>query len=1127
MKKFKKILSVFLATLILVMAVPFSALTVSALTPASNDNVFLDAIEYLGYDVQGLKDNGHLFSADAWSNKTLRRQYLSDVPYGTGCTGLETTSKGLPDVAAFERGGLVCASYVAYVYFNYLPNVVGFDTTKYIDIPNNPKGTGDWIRVLDAAVAKGTITKDTSSSKMNNAQIGDILMWDNVHMAIYAGYADGHHWITHCGNSAEGPVIHWATYIEDDKGNAGNVTVVYKTSDIQNTGQIRINKVDERGMPLSGAVFRVYNSDGRLIETLTTNNNGYAVTNDDQKLTYGTYTVVEVTAPTNYDKGSKTSWTVVLDSELETLNVVNYRQHGDVVITKTAEDNIVEGVKFNLKGTSTYGTTINLEAITDENGIAKFENIEIGSYMVEELGASNRYLINVPQGVTVTANGEANISFINRLKLWKAVVTKTDSSGTVIGDCTLEGAVYGLYDGNHNLLDTYTTGADGSFVTDSYETGTGYYLKEITAPTGYQLNDAIYSLDAYTNPGVLTERLNTFDFTVSDNPIQGTIELEKVTDMPNNVGVFDTPEKDAEFVIYSQKYNSYEEAVASGDLRNYDNCIIDENGVAIWSNNKDYSKELNYGKYIVHQTKGWEGRAMTEDFVVTVSEHSKRYGFNLTNPIYNTELTIEKYDFETNKLIINSPTSFKILNTDTNEYFSYNNGQSDVDVFKTENGRVVIPVKIPFGKYKVVEVQAPAGYTNSGEEISFVVDKNSPAVTTLKFYNKPLKGKISISKTGLQFIGVDTSATEFGTLYSPVFNNELLAGVEIEVIAKEDIITADGTVRYAKGTVIETLITNKDNAVISDELYLGEYEIKEKATVAGYKLIEEPISVTVINDGSELVKVIDVNIENERAKTEINIEKLITEWSTVAVDDEILRELITLPGENVVFGLFADTDLFALDGVTFIAKDSLVALFSTDNTGKIKASGDLPFGQYYIKELKAASDKYVVSDKAYYLELTTPETTGTTIVCNVTEEPILNDFIRTFVTILKTNKEGEPLADALIGIYNSSDELIYQMYTDENGEIKFEVEPGEYTFKEIKAPSGYVLNETAQGFEVDNLLNVTGTLTMVNERIVYPQTGDDGWMPLEIALAAAVLSAVGLSVSTIYLVRENKKKKSK
>lgn len=1127
MKKFKKILSVFLATLVLVMAVPFTAFTASALTPASDDNVFLDAIEYLGYDIQGLKRDGRLFSSSTWENKNLRRQYLSDVPYGAGCTGLET-SGGLPNVAAFETGGLVCASYITYVYFNYLPNVVGFDTSRYISIPTNPKGTGEWIAALDAAVANGTIIKDTSSTKLNDAKIGDILMWGNAHIAIYAGYADGHHWVTHSGSSAEGPSIQRATYITDDKGNAGNVTAVYKTSELpKEQGQIQINKKDEGGIKLSGAVFEIYDSNNDLKATLTTDINGYAITSVIDKLPYGTYTVVEVTAPTNYDKGNVTSWTVVLDSELETLDVVNYRQHGDVVVTKTSEDNVIEGVRFNLTGTSTYGTAVNLETTTNVNGVARFEDVEIGSYTVTEVGVPNKYLPNSSQNVVVTSNSESNLSFANRLKYWKANVTKTDSTGIAIGDCTLEGATYGLYDSGHNLLDSYITDANGAFTTNEYVSGLGYYLKEISAPVGYQLNDTVYLLDAYTNSDVLTDRLTAFDFAVSDNPIQGTIEIEKVTDMPDNVGVFDTPEKDAEFVIYSQKYNSYEDAVASGDVRNYDNCIINGNGIAIWSNNKEYSKELNYGKYIVHQTKGWEGRAITEDFVVNVSEHNKHYGFNLTNPIYNTELTIEKYDYETNKLIVNSSASFKILNTDTNAYFSYNDGQSDVSIFKTENGKAIIPVKIPYGKYKVIEVEAPNGYKNSEEEVSFVVNENSPLATTLKFYNKPLKGKISISKTGLQFVGVDTSETEYGTLHAPVFKEELLAGVEIEIIAKEDIITADGTVRYTEGTVVETLITNKSDVVVSKELYLGEYEIKEKATVAGYKLIEEPISVKVDNEGSELVKVIPVDIKNERAKIEINIEKLVTEWNTVTVDDEIFRELINCPAENVIFGLFADTDLFALDGTTVIAKDSLVALFSTDEAGKIKASGDLPFGQYYIKELKAANDRYVVSDKAYYLELTTPETTGEVIVRDVTEEPILNDFRRTFVTISKTNKEGEPLSDALIGVYNSSDELIYQMYTDKNGEIKFEVEPGKYTFKEIKAPNGYVLNETVQGFEVDNLLNITGTLTMVNEKIVYPQTGDNSWIPLQMAFAAAALSAVGLSVSTVCLVREYKKKRKR
>lgn len=134
-KKFtSRILSMLLAMLMLVSMLPTSVFA----APASDipaemlDNVLLDALEYTGYKAQNQKDAGTIFKKYS-SGATA---YLSKISYGLNKYGTETVAKsgtatGLaPDIAGFESNGLCCASFVSYVYYNYLPNIAGIDTSS-------------------------------------------------------------------------------------------------------------------------------------------------------------------------------------------------------------------------------------------------------------------------------------------------------------------------------------------------------------------------------------------------------------------------------------------------------------------------------------------------------------------------------------------------------------------------------------------------------------------------------------------------------------------------------------------------------------------------------------------------------------------------------------------------------------------------------------------------------------------------------------------------------------------------------------------------------------------------------------------------------------------------------------
>ncbi len=188
----------------------------SGITNGIYDNPYLRALAFTGYNVQGSINDGTLFLKGG----SAARKYNSRIHYGAGCTGLETVAASgvpsgrAPDIARFQRGGLVCASYVAYVYFNYLPNIEGIDVSG-LSVPPLPKSVVYWYseaaKWIAAGKARSIPFAQNSSGKNFHAgeeiPVGSMIFFRekygtrNAHISLYAGYANGKHWITHVGNS--------------------------------------------------------------------------------------------------------------------------------------------------------------------------------------------------------------------------------------------------------------------------------------------------------------------------------------------------------------------------------------------------------------------------------------------------------------------------------------------------------------------------------------------------------------------------------------------------------------------------------------------------------------------------------------------------------------------------------------------------------------------------------------------------------------------------------------------------------------------------------------------------------------------------------------------------------------
>ena len=294
---------------------------------------------------------------------------------------------------------------------------------------------------------------------------------------------------------------------------------------------------------------------------------------------------------------------------------------GSMKIVKTSEDGKVSGVRFRVTGNG-VDTTVQ----TGTDGTIIVPNLKAGSYTVTELDVPDQYVQPKSQTVTVKANETATVSFTNVLKKWKATITKVDAeTGAAQGGASLAGAVYGVYHGS-DLIDQYTTNASGQFTTKEYVCGDNLYIQEISPSSGYLLDTTKYPVGA--EPDKYTLEHNQIPIGVKEQAIKGKIQIHKqyetLEGMPKD-------EAAAEFQVYLKSAGSYDKAKAS----ERDTIITSASGYAV-------TKNMPYGTYIVHQTKGGAGREFVDDFEVMISANNQTYSYELLNELKNGQLKIIK-----------------------------------------------------------------------------------------------------------------------------------------------------------------------------------------------------------------------------------------------------------------------------------------------------------------------------------------------------------------------------------------------------------------------------------------------------------------------------------------------------
>lgn len=798
-----------------------------------------------------------------------------------------------------------------------------------------------------------------------------------------------------------------------------------------------------------------------------------------------------------------------------------------------------KGAKFTITSEASQnalGKDLTFTTTTDEYGYAYFCDVPIGYYTVKEIEVDNKYVqpdnqvfyvawdgntnydvtgVNCRNSVDYYADYNSNtLTFINYLKYFRFEFSKLDNdtnSSKAQGDASLAGATYELYKGNE-LVGTYVTDAKGKFTTNYHICGNDYYLKEVGSSNGYYINKE--NLKVSEDPSKYTVRLNDTSKTNTETVKKGRIEIMKFTDDGSDKYV--TPEPNAEFQIYLKSAGSYENAKNN----ERDLIVTGKDGYA-------ESKALPYGEYVIHQTKcGLEGTLLADDQICKIQTDSSAYPDNgdsnvvavyryaIKNLLDSAYLKLVKVDADTGKAIPYNElqgAKFQILDKDLNVVkmtYTYPK-KMVIDTFTlNDEGYLITPEKLPYGKYYIVEVEAPYGYFNpNADKIVSRIDSNGntvyeydkKSVEKTAFKIDTVNNENKVDKTDAQRATIEVSiknnvqtanlqvekrgevfktVTKNGEFYSAVYEEQGLAGAVYTVYASEDIVTPDGTVRYKKGDAVCTLTTGATGIADSKlsttqwfgkwhKLYLGKYEIKEITAPNGFALNTDSKKIELAYQGQN-VKVYDVNdtFVNERQKVEVKGTKEleVNDIYGIGNNNEV---------ESVVFGLYANEDIIAADG-TKIPKDGLIQKVNVSANGTFEFDADLPLNfDYYVKEI-ATDNHYKLNDKkfTFSFDYKGQDIAKQTITLNG-NKPISNELKYGKISGLKVDDLGNKLANVTFGLFSkdetkfTKENAIVTVTTDKNGVFEIDNIPvGNYQLVELSAPDGYAFSKEPIGISV-------------------------------------------------------------
>ena len=857
---------------------------------------------------------------------------------------------------------------------------------------------------------------------------------------------------------------------------------------------------------LKGAVYNVYAgadiqaADGRVIfqkgalvkEGLTTGEDGSATL---KNLHLGTYVVTETKAPADYVcKGE--SKTVTLSYAGQNVEVAvgnvtfaNDRQKASVSVLKQDDTtkNPLSGGIYGLYAAEDIADvsgnvvvrkdTLIEKATTGNDGNAVYQaDLPINhSYYVKELQAPENYFRNSEDVFSFrfqyTNDKQASVAFTHtfeneRVNATIHLVKKDKETGRETqGDAAFEGAVYGVYareniihpDGKTGILykagsqvATMTVDKKGDASVEDLYLGK-YYVKEITPPVGYLIDEGEYDLEcSYEGDLVKTvERSTESSEQVMKQPFQ-------VIKAANNGKTDADLLKGAGFTAYL-KSSLKTNPDGSYDFASAKPVVLTADGkTEMFTDAKGYacSIPLPYGTYLVKETTTPHNYKPVDDFIVTISENhpdEPQIWRILLDDEFKAKLKIVKKDDETKRPVLVAGTEFKIYDLDHKKYVeqvtTYPITVTHKSYFTDSQGYLILPNNLSIGHYRIEEVTAPDGYTLNQNYVEIAVDSNTAyqmdsvsgdVVIEVDYENHPVKGKLTVYKKGEMLAGFNKDF---------IYEEQFLKDAVFEVYAAEDIYSpdyqkdADGNriVVYAKDTLVTTITTGEDGMAEAENLPLGAYRVVEKTAPEGFVLNPEAAEVVFVYEGQDTPVVEqEVTVGDERQKVAITVEKQDAENGAVVA--------------GAVFGIYNKEDITA-DGKVIVEADTLLQEMTSDEKGQAGCTLDLPLGSYYVKELKAPAG-FVSSNEVLSFDASYQGQDVETVVLKAVKknQPTTVEITKSDITT------GTELDGASLKVLDKDGNVVdeWTSVKDAPHVIKRLVAGENYTLREEFAPYGYL-----------------------------------------------------------------------
>lgn len=604
----------------------------------------------------------------------------------------------------------------------------------------------------------------------------------------------------------------------------------------------------------------------------------------------GDEAIIGVTVPTTFTQAGagffKIKWK---------LNKVRYtfsKCSANVSITDGNSEYSVEGAEYDIYRSSDNALVSHI--VTDASGNAALDLEPNQAYYAVETKAPAGYTLHEGHISFRTGNSAGTEQLKDDPGYVLLHIDKKDSAtlGDAQAGATLEGAEYKVTSlSTPGWEQTVSTNKDGYVLVTDVPFGK-ITVQEIKAPKGYKLDTEIHTYEVHPGEGTNTGTVNLEpedDF--KENPVSFDIEIAKTKGGEDDSWESDDGKGNAaagvQFQIIS---NTTEEVVgtlttndagfaSTKDAETCDEASTSEDKTddpaRPWfgsgKRNAGISGAVPYDAagYTIREVDSTvpEGFDHVDDWTISADDlvdGTTKY-YSVIDKTLNSRIQIVKTDAETGNTVPLSGFKFQVLDSDGNtmSFADPYDANGTVDTFTTDDaGQVTIPQRLKSGKYAVKEIATSAPYLLNSETVGFEVSKDykdASPITVVKVFDRQAMGQATITK-------------------SCADDGKNLKDAEYDVVAQEDVVSPDGTVRASKGQVVDHVTTGDDGTATTKKLYLGSgsatYAFIETKAPKGHVLDTTPVEFT-LSYKDDKTNLVTASVEQKDKPTKVKVNKTI------------------------------------------------------------------------------------------------------------------------------------------------------------------------------------------------------------------------------------------------------------